>query len=138
LSPHACPTGAQTQLVTGGAFWPSAITKATHCWPTAQVPPQVGYCDGPHVNGASVVVAVDDVVVVVDVVTQPPTPHASQQLVNVPTHPPARTHRSAVRRTAQRGPLGVVRQHVTAPGRPQVERRAQRMTVVRHRRDRSS
>jgi len=120
-------------LVTGGAFWPSEITKATHCWPTAQVPPQVGYCDGPHVNGASVVV----VVVVVDVVTHPLALHASQQLVKLPAHPPALRQRSALRRTAQRGPRAVVRQHVTAPGRPHVVRRAQRMTTRRQRRDKS-
>jgi hypothetical protein len=87
------------------------------------------------VNGERVVVVVVDVVEVVevvDVVTQPPGPHASQQLLRVPTQPRTWRHRSALGWTLQREPPGVTRQQVTAPGRPQVARRTQRMTEARH------
>ena len=57
---------------------------------------------------------------------QPDPVHASQQLANAPTHaPPPRGARqdSASRAMRQRvRPVGDVTQHVTAPGRPHVER----------------
>jgi hypothetical protein len=87
-------------------------------------------------------VVVDEVVVVdvvVDVVvvgaTQPPASHASQQLGTAPTHalPPFGARQaSALRLVAQRvTPRRFVRQQVTAPGRPHVERAAQRRTSRR-------
>jgi hypothetical protein len=126
-----------------------------HRSPAGQDPLQVvsnGSSD-PQVNGEVVVVVVgltvvelvddevvDVVVVVVDVVvvvgdTQPPDPHASQQLGTEPTHalPPFGARQaSAVRFVAHRvTPRRFVRQHVTAPGRPHVERAAQRRTSRR-------
>jgi hypothetical protein len=68
--------------------------KGTQRWPGGQDPPQVGYCDGPQVEEKSVVV-------VVDVVTHPLGPHASQQLAGPPTHPVS-VQRSALGRIVQR------------------------------------
>jgi hypothetical protein len=69
------------------------------------------------------------------VVVGPPAqvaPQASQQLGQALTVPPFAVHASALRRTRQRvRPLRVV-QHVTAPGRPQVELFAQRRTTPAH------
>jgi hypothetical protein len=133
-SPHACVTLTQRQFGTGAAGG-SAITKETHCWPAGHVPPQVGYCDALQAFGETVVVVVD-VVVVVEV-AHPPIPQASQQLAKTPTHPPRCVHRPALPRTLHRVPLDPTRQHVTAPGRPHVDRRAQRITVLAHPRERS-
>jgi hypothetical protein len=73
-----------------------------------------------------VVLVVVEVVVVDVVVAQPPPPHASQQLEYAPTQalPPVdAVQRDASRRTLQRVvPSAFVRQHVTAPGLPHVER----------------
>jgi hypothetical protein len=56
----------------------------------------------PH-TGAHVVLVDDDVgVTVVDVVAQPPCPHASQQLVASLGQPPRATHRSALGARRQR------------------------------------
>ncbi len=67
---------------------------------------------------------------------QPPAPQASQQLVKTPvqTEPPdGARHLLASGLTPQLVlPLAVVRQHVTAPGRPQVEREAQRLAADAH------
>jgi hypothetical protein len=71
----------------------------------------------------------------VDVVlgTQLPLPQESQQLGTVPVHalPPfGARQRVASLFTLQRSlPAAVVRQQVTAPGRPHVDRVAQRFTV---------
>jgi hypothetical protein len=85
------------------------------------------------------VAAVDVVVVdddVVDVVAQPLGPHASQQLVKAPTQasPPAGATQSVTSRfTLQRVvPAALVRQQVTKPCFPQVERAAQRITAPLH------
>ncbi len=78
----------------------------------------------------SVVDDPDDVVVVV--VAQPPSVHASQQLGSSPTQkdPPfGALHLAALLLIEQLVlPLFVVRQQVTKPGLPQVERAAQRRT----------
>src|SRR5439155_10371809 len=67
---------------------------------------------------------------------QPPLEHASQQLDTAPTHalPPAGArHRSAFRLMLHRvWPLASVRQHVTYPSRPQVERLAHETSWLRH------
>jgi len=72
------------------------------------------------------------VVVVLVPPVQPPAPHASQQLATVPMHalpPGGAWHLSASCLTLQRlRPLASVRQQVTNPFRPQVERAAQRIT----------
>jgi hypothetical protein len=132
VSPQSIDSLEQRQFVTGGAGG-SVITKGTQRSPDGHVPPQVGYCAGPHVKGESVVVVVVsevDVVVVVDVVAHSAGPHASQQLVALPTQPPARRQRSALRWMLQREPCAVGRQQVTAPGRPHVARRTQRVTAL--------
>jgi hypothetical protein len=87
-------------------------------------------------QAAAMVVDVVDVLLVVDVEvvlgTQSPPPHASQQLVTVPTHampPLGARQRAASFFTLQRcRPAALVRQQATAPTRPQVERAAQRFT----------
>jgi hypothetical protein len=88
-----------------------------------------------HPGSVVVVVLVVVVAVVVVVATQPPVPHASQQLANCPTHarPPAGAlHREASRFTLQDVFAFRVRQHVTAPGRPHTERAAHRTTADLH------
>src|SRR4029079_13129464 len=73
---------------------------------------------------------------------QPVAPQASQQLVNTPVHtepPDGALHLLAFGLTPHFVlPLQVVRQHVTAPGRPQVERVAQRLAATTHSDDRPS
>jgi hypothetical protein len=77
------------------------------------------------------VVEVVDVAGTVVVVTQPPASHASQQLVSCPTQPSAQYAGSGA--IEQRGcPEGLLRQQVTASGRPQVERAAHLMTLALH------
>ena len=84
------------------------------------------------------VVEVVDVLVVLDVEvvvgTQSPLPHASQQLGTVPAHavPPfGARQRAASFFTLQRSrPAALVRQQVTAPGFPHVERVAHRFTAL--------
>lgn len=111
------PSGAQPQK--GGT---SAMNWQTN--PVGQEPPQL---PGPPPHG---------IVVVVVGGTHPPAPHASQQLVYAPTHalpPRGATHLAALERMAQLvSPFGDVRQHVTTPGRPHVERAAQRWTAFLH------
>jgi hypothetical protein len=69
------------------------------------------------------------VVVVVVVVVGQPGPQASQQLGFVPTVAGA-LHKAALRLVLQWTlPLALVRQQVTKPGLPQVDREAQRMTA---------
>jgi hypothetical protein len=87
----------------------------------------------------SVVLVVVLVLVVLDVelvvVAQPLAPQASQQLSKTPVHAPP--PRGALQRSGARTiehlvlPFACVRQHVAAPGRPHVEREAQRTTVLR-------
>ena len=92
------------------------------------------------VVGSSVVVEPTTAVVVVSV-RQPPTMHASQQLAASLTHddPAGGAWQSGERFTLQDvSPVAVVRQHVTAPGLPQVERAAQRTTTPLHSRPRRS
>jgi hypothetical protein len=65
----------------------------------------------------------------------PPSWHASQQLLNDPTQawpPRGGRHFAALDLMEQRvAPCEFVRQHVTAPGLPQVDRKAQRTTAPR-------
>jgi hypothetical protein len=81
---------------------------------------------------ASVVEVADDEVVVVVVVAQPPAVHASQQVVSWPTHaepPLGATHFAELVLIEHFVvPLLVVRQQVTKPGLPHVERAAHRLT----------
>ena len=77
-----------------------------------------------------VVVVVEVVVVVtlvVVVVAQPVGAQASQQLGTLPAQPPASRHCAMLPRTLHLEPFAVVRQQVTAPGRPQVDRLSQRL-----------
>jgi hypothetical protein len=76
------------------------------------------------------------VLVVLEVeVAHPLAPQASQQLSKTPVHAPP--PRGALQRSGARTiehlvlPFACVRQHVAAPGRPHVEREAQRTTVPR-------
>jgi hypothetical protein len=84
-----------------------------------------------------VVVVVVVIVVVVVVTTghvgpSPGTGHASQQLAHVPAVPPNASHLAALRIGLHFGrPSRPVRQQVTNPDRPQIERRAQRFTYLR-------
>lgn len=78
-------------------------------------------------SGATALPHAGRVVVVVEGARQPLV-QASQQLGQAPTVPPLAVQRAALRRVAQRGPVGVVRQQGTKPGLPQVERAAQRRT----------
>jgi hypothetical protein len=59
-------------------------------------------------------------------------PHASQQLAHAPIVPPRSVQLAASGRTLQRDTPFRTVQHVTAPGRPQVERDAQRETSRAH------
>jgi hypothetical protein len=99
--------------------------------PGPQLPLQLGDVS-PQGVGRLVVV----VLVVVVVTAQPPLPHASQQLVADPTHtcpPLGALHDDARRFTVHLvAPPGFVRQQVTAPGLPHVERAAQRRTADWH------
>jgi hypothetical protein len=65
---------------------------------------------------------------------QPSGAHASQQLVQVLTTPPALAHASASRRKRHlvRPDSGLAMQQVTYPGLPQVDNAAQRWTSRRH------
>lgn len=117
----------------------------SHCSPGSTTPL-------PHVTGGgSVVVVVDvevdavvevtDVEVEVGGATHPLLEQASQQLEKPPTHalvPPDPRQLPAARLIRQRVPRAVVRQHVTAPGRPHVERAAHRSTSRRHARGSSA
>src|SRR5262245_52545344 len=72
-------------------------------------------------------------IVVVVVVTQPPAPQASQQLVKLPTHavPPTGARQCAASRLVLHFvPVALVTQQVTAPaGFPQIECAAHRLTA---------
>jgi hypothetical protein len=59
-------------------------------------------------------------------------PHASQQLAHAPTDPPPVVQCTASRLTWQRDSPRRTVQHVTAPGRPHVERDAHRVTSRAH------
>src|SRR5262245_18706498 len=106
-----------------------------HRPPPGHRPPSLQNGMVPPQASAIVEVTVVVVVVVVLVVgtTHPPAPHASQQLANTPTHalpPSGAVHRPGSRFVLHRGlPPGRVRQQVTAPGLPHVERAAQRLTA---------
>ncbi len=85
-------------------------------------------------GGVVVVVVLVVVVVVVDGTVQPPlASQASQQLATSPTHalpPRGARHVAALGLTLHLAlPFAVVRQQVTAPGRPQVDFAAQRSTL---------
>ena len=99
--------------------------------PGPQLPLHAGMVS-PHGVARLVVV----VLVVVVVTVQPPLPHASQQLVAEPTHacpPLGALHDDARRLTVHLvAPLAFVRQQVTAPAFPHVERDAQRRTADWH------
>jgi hypothetical protein len=114
-----------------------AVSIGAQLKPGSHVPPQEGG-PAPPTQGmrGKVVVVVLDVDVVVDVVVvggvQPPAAQASQQLVKAPMHalPPAGAEQAAaLRLSAQRVAPPRVRQQVTNPGRPQVERAAHRRTA---------
>jgi hypothetical protein len=95
--------------------------------PGPQFPLQLGNVS-PQGVGRLVVV----VLVVVVVTAQPVAPQASQQLVADPTHacPPPGARQDARRLMVHfAGPPGFVRQQVTVPGLPQVERDAHRRTA---------
>jgi hypothetical protein len=97
----------------------------SHCSAPLQTP-------SPQTGGGVVVVVV--VVVVVDGTVQPPVAsQASQQLATSPTHalpPRGARHVAALGLMLHLAlPFAVVRQHVTAPGRPQVDFAAQRSTL---------
>jgi hypothetical protein len=70
-------------------------------------------------------------------VEQPSAAHASQQLESALAQPPRAAQAAALRTTPQRDPPEPWRQHATNPGRPQVERAAQRTTSLIHPGDRS-
>jgi len=84
------------------------------------------------VDDASMTVEVLVVVELVDVVAQPPGPHASQQLGNALGQPPRSRQRAALDDRRHVVLLPCVRQHATAPGRPHVERAAHWRTPFRH------
>jgi len=88
----------------------------------------------PHAGGRVVTVVV--VVVVVVGAAHPPATHASQQLGALPTQacpPDGGRHPAASDFLVQRvSPRAFVRQQVTNPGRPQVERAAHATTARRH------
>jgi len=85
---------------------------------------------------AVVVVVADGTVVVVLPVTQPPGPHASQQLGTDPTHavPPGGALQKAALLLMEQvvWPVLLVRQQVTAPGLPQDDCAAQDTTEPSH------
>jgi len=76
-------------------------------------------------------VVVDEAPLVVVTTGHPNGPQVSQQLAWRPTVPPIAAQRSASPTTVHPGPSSRVRQHVTKPGRPQVDRAAQRTTLAR-------
>jgi hypothetical protein len=127
---------------------PGPISKlATHLSPDAHVPPQVGYVPPPtQATKGIVVVVVLEVVVpvpfgavvvvtlVVVLAAQPLATQASQQLAKSPAHAVSfarGVHPATLRFTAQRVRPRRVRQQVTAPGRPHVERAAHARTARR-------
>jgi hypothetical protein len=111
-------------------------------------PPITTISTSPHVTGTNVVLVVLEVVVLVlllvlvvrVVVTQPPALQASQQLGNAPTHalaPDREAHFANGFGLQMVGPFDRVRQQVTNPGLPHVERAAHRLTAPLHRLGRS-
>jgi len=133
-SPHVPPQVGYCEPMQGvtpsGRHWQPmpGNSSSQHRAPGPQFPLQLGNVS-PQGVGRLVVV----VLVVVVVTTQPVAPQASQQLDADPTHacPPRRaTHDAGACLTVHLvAPPGFVRQHVTAPGSPQVERDAQRRTA---------
>jgi hypothetical protein len=119
--PHSTPTCAQIPPAVPSHFSPESIWSF------------------PHAGGSVVVVVI--VVVVVVCAAHPPATHASQQLGALPTHacpPDGGRHLVASDFRVQRvSPRAFVRQQVTKPGRPQVERAAHATTARRHSLDRS-
>jgi hypothetical protein len=107
--------------------WPKTVTVDWHFWPAPQLPPQVGNCNVLQGPGT---------VVVVVAAAHPVAPQASQQLAADPAQacPPAgAVHDAALRLIVHFvRPFASVRQHVAAPGRPHVERAAQRFTGDAH------
>jgi hypothetical protein len=122
------PTGMQKQP----PLWDESNT-APHWSPGSHAPSQVGNPLPPAQGMLGKVVLV---VVLVDVVvvTQPPTPHASQQLAKVDVHavPPAGGRQVPLRLMLQRVIPCRVRQQVTNPGRPQTDFAAHRLTAPTH------
>ena len=123
------PTGMQKQP----PLWDESNT-APHWSPGSHAPSQVGNPLPPAQGMLGKVVLV---VVLVDVVvvTQPPTPHASQQLANadVQAEPPSGARQLVpLRLMLQRVLPARVRQQAAAPGRPQVDFAAQRRTAATH------
>jgi hypothetical protein len=122
------PVGKQAQAV-GGEF-----SSGAQCVPGGQLPSHAAYVS-PH--GVAIELEVVDVLLVVDVDVvvgaQSPPPHASQQLGTVPMHaaPPfeARQRDAPFFTLHRRRPPALVRQQATVPGRPHVDRTAQRLTA---------
>ena len=97
----------------------------------------------PQTGTVVLVVLVDVELVVVELVelvlvelvvavAQPPASQASQQLGTLPAHPPVARQRTTELLMVQRGWSCWIRQQVVAPGRPHVDRRAQRSAGRRH------
>lgn len=125
------PVGTQAHEVGG------KLSSPAQYMPDGQPPLHWGYVSP---QAFAIDVELVDVldVVVVDVVvgTQSPPPHASQQLGTVPTQavPPlgARQRAASLFTLQRKPPETLVRQQVTAPARPHVERAAQRLTAPLH------
>jgi hypothetical protein len=110
-------------------------SEPSHCSPGSRTP--LPHRDGGPVVDVVLVVVVLLVVEVVVGTTQPPDgSQASQQLESVPMQalpPRGGMHDAALDLTRHfLRPLAVTRQHVTVPGRPQVDFAAQRETAERH------
>jgi hypothetical protein len=116
---------------------PQSAGQFSHVFGASQVPsPQFAGIVEVDVLVVLVLVVellVDDVVGTVVVVgtTQPPAPHASQQLGTAPTQPPSAMQRTAVRFVRHFVTPFLVRQHVTRSARPHVDFAAHWMTFRR-------
>jgi len=151
------PSGRQTHSELGHS---SGVHRQSgpllkHVEPAGHAPSQVGYDPPvqkftwrqPHVPAAATqissgkpkhrplhsgaVAAPQPGSVVVVVGAQPP-PHASQQVGHVPGDPPRAAHEPASRAIRQRVEPSYGMQQDTAPGFPQVDFAAQRLTAPRH------
>ena len=124
--PHVLHSGGKVEVVVLPSMMQphSFVPMKPHDAPAAHPPAQPA--SPPKYWHGSVVV------VVVVVIAQPPIPQASQQLVNTPTHaePPLGATHFAGSRLIEHlvTPVLVVRQQVTKPGLPQVERDAHFLT----------
>jgi hypothetical protein len=129
------PSPTQPQPVASVPGGPPTMAKLAQTKPGGQLPPHVGYPPGKlHAFGSGVGVIVgvfeaEGVGVAVGVARQSPTPHASQQLVKGLAQPPRSAHLAALFRTRHLVPPFCGMQQATVPGRPHVERRAQRRTA---------